>query len=691
MPGLKYIIELGAELAPSATAAFGGVTAEIDQTKASIKALNVEQRDLTRRMRGVEQGTDEYRELERQLADVERRSARLNQTLQVQERRLRTVNRVSRASGRIFAANTAALGAFAAAMVLTTNRVGQYSRELLTANRTTGLSVEYLQTLQRQAQATGRDLDFQGLSEVAIRFGEAVAEGTGPASEALARLGFDARTVAITDIPAVIAAIRQLETDAARRFEFDEIFGGSEGETLADIANLPPETLNRIAQLNTLSAESAQRFADQKDRLDALNISFQHSTANVAGAFLPVMEDLSDTLLPVIEGFGDWAANNEQVVRGLLASAVATTALVGGIFAITKATTILNAALAVRAALSGPAGWAALGVAAAVGVGAYAISGGFSDQADGAEQDTSRLADAQQETADLLRSTSGPGSAPQPVRDRDLISKYGDDKERLENILSGLDCEISRLKEGAENPPEMADGSHQPGMIERLVEQGVPGNVPRGTSAAVAAVRSEQQNRASRGFYELREAVRAAPSEDQQEIAERYGDIEDLSPDMQAHLQRVLETRATLRGEPSTVGRYASVSDSDNDKRSRREPLDQRRLPPHLRNVPFAERGEFQRIQGASQYSYGGAAGPSVPGVDGAPRLDLEAGAVGSQNGMMYGPQLAEGMPPRVQAGAQYSRGDTSNTFYIDGSDDPEMTAAAVLRQLNRQADQDYW
>ena len=182
MPGLKYIIELGAELAPSATAAFGGVTAEIDQTKASIKELNVEQREFTRRMRGVEQGTDEYRELERQLADVERRSSRLNQTLQVQERRLRTVNRASRASGRIFAANTAALGAFTAAMVLTTNRVGQYSRELLTANRTTGLSVEYLQTLQRQAQATGRDLDFQGLGEVAIRFGEAVAEGTGPAS-----------------------------------------------------------------------------------------------------------------------------------------------------------------------------------------------------------------------------------------------------------------------------------------------------------------------------------------------------------------------------------------------------------------------------------------------------------------------------------------------------------------------------
>ena len=686
MPGLKYIIELGAELAPSATAAFGGVTAEIDQTKASIKALIVEQRELTRRMRGVKQGTDEYRELERQLADVEGRSSRLNQTLQVQERRLRTVNRVSRASGRIFAANTAVLGAFAAAMVLTTNRVGQYSRELLTANRTTGLSVEYLQTLQRQAQATGRDLDFQGLGEVAIRFGEAVAEGTGPATEALARLGFDARTVAITDIPAVIAAIRQLETDAARRFEFDEIFGGSEGETLADIANLPPETLNRIAQLNTLSAESAQRFADQKDRLDALNISFQHSTANVAGAFLPVMEDLSDTLLPVIEGFGDWAANNEQVVRGLLASAVATTALVGGIFAITKATTILNAALAVRAALSGPTGWAALGVAAAVGVGAYAISGGFSDQADGAESETSRLADAQQETTDLLRSTSGPGSAPQPVRDRDLISEYGDDRERLENILSGLDCEISRLKEGAETPPEMSDGSHQPGMIERLIEQGVPGNVPPGTSPAVAALRSEQQLRASQGFYELREAVRAAPIEDQQEIAERYGDIAnlaDLSPDEQAHLQRSLE----MRSEPSTVGRYAT----DMDNQPRREPLDQSRLPPHLRNVPFAERGEFLRVQGASQYSYGGAAGPSVQGVDAVPRLDLEAGAVGSQNGMMYGPHLAEGMPPRVQAGAQYSSGDTNNTFYIDGSDDPEMTAAAVVRQLNRQMGQGDW
>ena len=344
-------------------------------------------------------------------------------------------------------------------MVLTANHVGQYSRELLTANRTTGLSVEYLQTLQRQARATGRELDFQGLGEVAIRFGEAVAEGTGPATEALARLGFDARTVAITDIPAVIAAIQQLETDAARRFEFDEIFGGSEGETLADIANLPPETLNRISQLNALSAEAAQRFADQKDRLDALNISFQHSTANVAGGFLPVMEDVSDNLLPIIEGFGDWAAENEHVVRGLLAGAVATTALVGAIYAITKATTLLNAALAVRAALSGPAGWAALGVAAAVGVGAYAISGGFGDQADEAEGETSRLADAQQETADLLGRSTGPGSAPQPVRDRDLISEYGDDKDRLENILAGLDCEISRLKEGPEGTPAQVNAA----------------------------------------------------------------------------------------------------------------------------------------------------------------------------------------------------------------------------------------
>ena len=679
MPGLKYIIELGAELAPSATAAFGGVTAEIDQTKASIKALNVEQREFTRRMRGVKQGTDEYRELERQLADVERRSSRLNQTLQVQERRLRTVNRVSRASGRIFAANTAALGAFAAAMVLTTNRVGQYSRELLTANRTTGLSVEYLQTLQRQAQATGRDLDFQGLGEVAIRFGEAVAEGTGPASEALARLGFDARTVAITDIPAVIAAIRQLETDAARRFEFDEIFGGSEGETLADIANLPPETLNRIAQLNTLSAESAQRFADQKDRLDALNISFQHSTANVAGAFLPVMEDLSNTLLPVIEGFGDWAANNEQVVRGLLASAVATTALVGGIFAITKATTILNAALAVRAALSGPAGWAALGVAAAVGVGAYAISGGFSDQADGAEQDTSRLADAQQETADLLRSTSGPGSAPQPVRDRDLISEYGDDKERLENILSGLDCEISRLKGGPETTPDAVNAAAASAAFAAATPSDTPAWAPFEPDVIPGFGLGSDPIIATDGDRDPTSGRRANSLERSDWFRGRLPD-----PPSDAPIDRSPTQISLLEA--------AGVDIEQLDRNERRERFVQATGDVYFQGLnagAFGVPGQTmmdlsrQGVPGSPQY------GPRLG--DGAPRLDLEAGAVGSQNGMMYGPQLAEGMPPRVQAGAQYSRGDTSNTFYIDGSDDPEMTAAAVMRQLNRQADQDYW
>ena len=48
MPGLKYIIELGAELAPSATAAFRGVDPEIDQTKESIMATSAVRRQLDR-------------------------------------------------------------------------------------------------------------------------------------------------------------------------------------------------------------------------------------------------------------------------------------------------------------------------------------------------------------------------------------------------------------------------------------------------------------------------------------------------------------------------------------------------------------------------------------------------------------------------------------------------------------------
>ena len=82
-------------------------------------------------------------------------------------------------------------------------------------------------------------------------------------------------------------------------------------------------------------------------------------------------------------------------------------------------------------------------------------------------------------------------------------------------------------------------------------------------------------------------------------------------------------------------------------------------------------------------------------GVPGSPspqfEPNLQAGAVGSQNGVTYGPYLEEGIPPRVEQGAQHSRGDTNNTFNIEGAEDPEMTAAAVMRQLNRQADQDHW
>ena len=448
------------------------------------------------------------------------------------------------------------------------------------------------------------------------------------------------RTVAITDIPAVIAAIQQLETDAARRFEFDEIFGGSEGETLADIANLPPETLNRISQLNALSAESAQRFADQKDRLDALNISFQHSTANVAGAFLPVMEDVSDNLLPIIEGFGDWAAENEHVVRGLLASAVATTALVGAIFAITKATALLNAALAVRAALSGPAGWVALGVAAGVGVGAYAISGGFGDQADEAEGETSRLADAQQETADLLRGSTGPGSAPQPVRDRDLIAEYGDDKDRLENILEEMDCRI-RGNEAPDGTPARANWgvltdedstkffNPNAGVSQRQVNADIRRYDQERARAGLAGAAERRTDLVIDEFRALLEAsgVTAGHVFPPRQLIDPDTGVGSLARISEEDLKRaIIDIRAAFPDEtqlvaPSTVGRYATGIDNQ----PRLEPLEQNRLPPHLRNVPFE------------------------------------------------------------------ARGDTYQTFNIDGSEDPEMTAAAVIRQINRQADQDHF
>ena len=292
---------------------------------------------------------------------------------------------------------------------------------------------------------------------------------------------------------------------------------------------------------------------------------------------------------------------------------MATTALVGAIFAITKATALLNAALAVRAALSGPVGWAALGVAAGVGVGAYAISGGFGDQADEAESETARLADAQQETADLLGRSTGPGSAPQPVRDRDLIAEYGDDKQRLENILAGLDCEISRLKEG----PEVTPAPVQLNSDEDLNEFFNPN----------AGVSQRQVNAAIKQGETDRVTASLAEAADRRERS------------------AIDEFRALSKATGVTAGHL---------------------FPARQLMDPETGVGDLSRI----------------------PERDLQRAIIEIRSAF---PDEVEGVPPRVQAGAQYSRGDTSNTFYIDGSDDPEMTAAAVMRQLNRQADQDHW
>lgn len=370
---------------------------ELDDVTASIRRMESEQADVNRRLRGVDRGTDEYRQLERQIRDTRLEADRLNQELGQQQGHWQRLQQHQSRLGRVSAVGIGAIGGALAGVSAQIAVLGpQYSRLLVVAEET-GLSLEQLQRFQLVSQAAGFELDAEEFREINIRLGEARAEteralreggefataSIGAAGEALRDLGLDARDLTGRDLPAILDALGGVDREL-RQFYADEIFGGALGERILPLFSLPPELRAQLDEITVSSEGTARAF--QRAYVDqlALRRGMGELAAVVGADLLPVMTQFVEAITPMVGAFTEFVANNPAVVGAV--------AGLGAAFAgITSALWLLNAALAVRAALSGPAGWAALGVAAAVG-GATIIGGAYLGSRLGQDDDASDAA-----------------------------------------------------------------------------------------------------------------------------------------------------------------------------------------------------------------------------------------------------------------------------------------------------------
>ena len=358
----RFVLRVRGEQDAELPRVFGRVSRSINRVNEELGTVQGSLRNQRMELRRLREGSEEYDRLATEISQTETEVSRLTNELDAQQRSWRRLNQVGRASRNVFLGVGAAIGVGVGALVLQTDRVGQMAAELRAISLETGIATDELQRLQLQVRATGGELDIDELRELNIRLGEAAVAGTGTAAEALELLGFNARQVSSRDLPELLTAIEALESREQRQFFADEIFGGQFAERVIPTFDLDPESRAALQEVNVLTETQIEQFARSRIQLQALQAEFSQAAAGIGGAFLPIMTDLLETVQPIVAAFGQWAEENPMIIRTLAGVAA-------GVAVITGAVWLLNTALAIRAALQGPTGWVALGLAATLGLG----------------------------------------------------------------------------------------------------------------------------------------------------------------------------------------------------------------------------------------------------------------------------------------------------------------------------------
>ena len=442
---LSYALKLQGETDPSLPRVFGTLSRELQQTQSDIGRVRETQQRLTRELRGVERGSEEYERLQSEIEGSRREMSRLTGQLDQQQDSWQRLNQRSERFRNVTLAGFAALGAGVGGLLLQIDRLGESSAQILSISNATGLAVEDVERLQRVVGLVGQDLDIGDFNELSIRLGEIrqEAEKETPARGALEALGLTARDVSTRDLPLIIDRLQQVGDVQRRAFLADEILGGTLAERLIPALDIPQEQLDRLNQVPAISREQREQFAAARVELEAFKSSFQLTGAAVGSAFLPRMTEALEAVQPLVVGFSRFASEHPNVLAALAAIAAGTVALTGIIWA-------ANTARAVAAALTPGVGWAALGAAAVIGGGVFAAGAAALGQGQTA---LAEGFDTQERLTSGIQQAAYQGTREGGEETADALMRS--QERTLENILPRFECLEERIdRRGEELPPE---------------------------------------------------------------------------------------------------------------------------------------------------------------------------------------------------------------------------------------------
>lgn len=185
--------------------------------------------------------------------------------------------------------------------------------------------------------------------------------------------------------------------------------------------------------------------------------TMQMARVELGEAFLPVLQEIMETVTPMIKEFADWAAENEDVIAGIAAATIT----LGGL--ITVVTSLITVVAALRAAFTalnismGPIGWAIAAFSAVtIGVTAYSAA------ASAASKEVLQLASSQEELNKKLNESPA-------NRDVATLKKMQEDSKALNEILEERAQLQERLNEVQKKMRSNFDGGAELHNLQRAI------------------------------------------------------------------------------------------------------------------------------------------------------------------------------------------------------------------------------
>ena len=274
-----------------------------------------------------------------------------------------------------------------------------------------GVATEELQTFRLAADLAG--ISAESLT-TAFRFSQRAlseaASGTKEYADSFAALGLSTAALrqmgAAEQFQAIVTALQRVTDQTDRTRLAMELFG----RTGTQMLTLKPDAISSAAQ-------DIERMGGAISRLDAAKVEeAQDAMTRTKAAVSVLWAELTIKLAPAIEGMADKLTNLIVWLNGLDAGAVKAAAemtafavafgtvlwlipkVIAGVRAVVSALQAMATAQAITTALSGPAGWARLAVAAGVAAGAVGMVSeafaGLNDQAGQASGAAVRVADS---------------------------------------------------------------------------------------------------------------------------------------------------------------------------------------------------------------------------------------------------------------------------------------------------------